>query len=368
LSACPTLALFLIAEYLKCVKADGVKKRFSYIDALRGYAVLGVLLVHVGQYTEFAAGLPAAGARGVQLFFVVSAMTLLMSWHKRNDSVVGFFTRRAFRILPMFWLAIPLYFVAGDNINQAIGAAFLLQATRPDWIFGLVPGGWSVCAEVGFYCLFPLLAGIITSLPRAFYFVFVSVVVSKLWRSVGVEAMAGIFPSASNLGTFMALTLPTQLPIFAAGMASYFLARRFANLPRLALESILLAATIGVGWYAAHRSEDYAAFGGLFAIGVTCMANGAGRYLLNPIIEHIGRCSFSIYLLHFKCAAWIAPLFKGMTPTAEFATLFFGTAVVTTALSSFTYYGIERPMIRFGNRLLGPDDEEPSTAQIIRIR
>ena len=27
------------------MKADGAKKRFSYIDALRGYAVLGVVLV-----------------------------------------------------------------------------------------------------------------------------------------------------------------------------------------------------------------------------------------------------------------------------------------------------------------------------------
>jgi peptidoglycan/LPS O-acetylase OafA/YrhL len=364
----PALAQFLIAEYFKCVKTDGVKGRFSYIDALRGYAVLGVVLVHVGQYTDFATGLAAAGARGVQLFFVVSAMTLLKSWHKRNNSVIGFFIRRAFRILPMFWLAIPLYFVAGDNVNQAIGAAFLLQATRPDWIFGLVPGGWSVCAEVGFYCLFPLLAGLITSLPRAFYFVAISVVISKLWRSVGLEAMTGIFPNASNLGTFMALTLPTQLPIFAAGMTSYFVANRFANLPRFVLEGILLAAVICVGWYAGHRSEDYAVFGGLFAIGVACMANGAGRYLLNPIIEHIGRCSFSIYLLHFKCAAWIAPLVKGMTPTAEFATLFFGALVVTVALSSLTYYGIERPMIRFGNRLLKPDGDEPSTAQMIRSR
>jgi peptidoglycan/LPS O-acetylase OafA/YrhL len=350
------------------VKADGVKTRFSYIDALRGYAVLGVVLVHVGQCTEFAGGVAAAGARGVQLFFVVSATTLLMSWRERNDGIAAFFTRRVFRIVPMFWLAIPLYFVAGDNINQAVGAAFFLQATRPDWIFGLVPGGWSVCAEVGFYCLFPLLAAVITSLPRALYFVAASVVVSKLWRSVGLEAMTEIFPNASNLGTFMALTLPTQLPIFAAGMASYFVASRFAKLQRLALEGILLAAIVGVGWYAAHRSEDYAAFGGLFAISVACLANGAGRYLLNPVIEHIGRCSFSIYLLHFKCMVWVLPLVRGMTPIPEFATLFFGTAAVTAALSSLTYYAIERPMIRLGNRLLRRDAEAQSATQMIRTR
>ena len=351
------------------MKANGAKKRFSYIDALRGYAVLGVVLVHASQYTEFETGLPAAGARGVQLFFVVSAITLLMSWRERNDGVAAFFARRAFRIVPMFWLAIPLYFVAGSDISQAIGAAFFLQATRPDWIFGLVPGGWSVCAEVGFYCLFPPLAVLLTSLPRALYFVAISVIISKLWRSIGLEAMTWIFPNASDLGSFMAFTLPTQLPIFAAGMASYFVASRFANLPSLVLEGILLAVIFAVGWYAVYRSEDYAAFGGLFAIGVACMANGAGRrYLLNPVIEHVGRCSFSIYLLHFKCAAWIAPLVKGMVPSAEFAVLFSATVVATAGLASLTYYAIERPMIRFGNRLLRPENNEATSIQVIRTR
>jgi peptidoglycan/LPS O-acetylase OafA/YrhL len=362
------LRYFRSRNILSPVNADGAKNRFSYIDALRGYAVLGVVLVHVSQYTEFAGGVAAAGARGVQLFFVVSAVTLLMSWRNRDDGATAFFVRRAFRILPMFWLAIPIYFAAGDNISQAIGAAFFLQAIRPDWIFGLVPGGWSVCAEVGFYCLFPLLAAWITSLPRAFYFVVASVIISKLWRSVGLETMTGFFPNASNLGTFMALTLPTQLPIFAAGMASYFVAGRFANLQRRTLEGILLVAICGIGWYAIHRSEDYAAFGGLFALIVSCMANGAGRYLLNPAIEHIGRCSFSIYLLHFKCIAWVFPVVKELPSGFEFVALIFGVAAVTTALSSLTYYGIERPMIRFGYRLLRRNPAAPPAAQMIRIR
>jgi peptidoglycan/LPS O-acetylase OafA/YrhL len=57
-------------------------KRFAYIDALRGYAILGVLLVHTGQYSGFDSQ-AAFGARGVQLFFVASALTLMFSWHER---------------------------------------------------------------------------------------------------------------------------------------------------------------------------------------------------------------------------------------------------------------------------------------------
>ena len=53
---------------------------YKYIDALRGWAILGVIIVHSSQNFELPSilsRLSAAGARGVQLFFVVSALTLL---------------------------------------------------------------------------------------------------------------------------------------------------------------------------------------------------------------------------------------------------------------------------------------------------
>ncbi len=55
-------------------------KKLDYIDALRGLAVLGVVIVHVNLYGRSNANHPlldkvaAEGARGVQLFFMASAM------------------------------------------------------------------------------------------------------------------------------------------------------------------------------------------------------------------------------------------------------------------------------------------------------
>jgi exopolysaccharide production protein ExoZ len=87
--------------------------RLGYIDALRGYAILGVIVVHVAQCVprlEWPLSLVASqGARGVQLFFVVSGLTLMLSWHARNDGIAAFYVRRVFRIVPMFWLAIALF-------------------------------------------------------------------------------------------------------------------------------------------------------------------------------------------------------------------------------------------------------------------
>src|ERR1700752_4153429 len=145
-------------------------KRFDYIDALRGYAILMVIAVHSSQaYAELPNSLAkilAQGARGVQLFFVTSALTLSMSWVARNESAADFYTRRIFRIVPMFWIAIvfflllngtgpSMYAPDGIGFRHVAMTALLAHGLWPDTITSVVPGGWSVADEVIFYALFP---------------------------------------------------------------------------------------------------------------------------------------------------------------------------------------------------------------------
>jgi len=65
-------------------KEDKHPRHFGYIDALRGIAILGVMAVHCSQcipeHPGVFRGVINEGARGVQLFFVASALTLTMSW------------------------------------------------------------------------------------------------------------------------------------------------------------------------------------------------------------------------------------------------------------------------------------------------
>jgi peptidoglycan/LPS O-acetylase OafA/YrhL len=293
----------------------------------------------------------------------------MMSWHERSDGTGPFFVRRAFRILPMFWLSIPIYLNTTYDPYQIIGTAFFFQGIRPEWIFSpIVPGGWSVCAEVAFYCVFPLIVAYITSLSRALWLIAASLIVSKLWRTVGLNALPAIFPNATpdDLWGFVHFTFPAQLPVFAAGIAGYFLLPRFSKLPRRTLEIILITTFAGMGWFAVYKQENVAAFAALFAIITACIANGAGTYLINAIIGYIGRCSFSIYLLQWKGMGLAIPLMEASPPAAQFAVMFVGSIVFTTALATVTYFAVERPMIRLGNRLLRL--ALPPDAQMIRIR
>src|SRR6266545_836414 len=86
------------------------------IDGLRGIAVLMVLAVHTSQRVGNV-GLDAfqfpiigefvnAGARGVELFFLLSAFTLFRSskakYSQETNPRRNFYIRRAFRILPLW--------------------------------------------------------------------------------------------------------------------------------------------------------------------------------------------------------------------------------------------------------------------------
>jgi peptidoglycan/LPS O-acetylase OafA/YrhL len=63
-------------------------KKLPYIDALRGVAILGVILWHctsfgTNGYPDLFTKVIAEGARGVQLFYVLSAVTLCLSFQRR---------------------------------------------------------------------------------------------------------------------------------------------------------------------------------------------------------------------------------------------------------------------------------------------
>jgi peptidoglycan/LPS O-acetylase OafA/YrhL len=91
-----------------------------------------------------------------------------------------------------------------------------------------------------------------------------------------------------------------------------------------------------------------------FGIVALCFANGAGRYLINNVITQIGRFSFSIYLLHWLAIGRVLSLTSAIQIGAgtRFFFLFCGTTALTTALAAITYFAIELPMIRLGNRLI----------------
>lgn len=162
------------------VYVTGNLEHFSFIDALRGLAFLLVIACHTADLAGVHEGtllgaIITLGRAGVQLFYVISAFTLIHSIHSRRRSearpTLNFFIRRFFRIAPLFWTMIFFYswFDArryfllqawapgGIHWQHVLMTIFMVHAWYPTTINSVVPGGWSVGVEMSFYLLVPFL-------------------------------------------------------------------------------------------------------------------------------------------------------------------------------------------------------------------
>ena len=144
--------------------------RHPGLDLLRAIAISWVLLFH-GITEGLGAALPGVarlGWMGVDLFFVLSGFLIGSQLLKdyaagRTPALGAFYLRRAFRILPVFWVITALYFLS-PALRESRGI-------QPCWQFltftenFLIDVGrnrtfshaWSLCVEEHFYLLFPLL-------------------------------------------------------------------------------------------------------------------------------------------------------------------------------------------------------------------
>ncbi len=162
-------------------------QHFAFVDSLRGFAILGVIMVHCCLNSENIHwrlhDIGMAGMYGVQLFFVVSAFTLFWSLHSRSGSdqkpLHAFYVRRFFRIAPLFWLAAIFYTAqhwasltthGPTTVSPAtfIATLFFVHGWNPVSVNTVVPGGWSIGAEFMFYLCIPVLFRYIRSLTGAY--------------------------------------------------------------------------------------------------------------------------------------------------------------------------------------------------------
>ncbi len=376
---------------------------YQYIDALRGWAILGVVTVHVSQQFPGLASVVRQfandGARGVQLFFVVSALTLTMSWRKRPDGILPFYTRRLFRIAPMFWLAI-LFYLALDGFAprplapEGIGwwqvalTTLFLHGWHPLSINSVVPGGWSIAVEMTFYLVFPFLVLMCRSNP----IILTALILSLLFNEIASNLVSPtVLRAVANGPQWLAdlykfLWFWNQLPIFLIGIGVYFLIEDYKSHVSVYFANTgayLSVATLAILPFITlpFNLPGHFRYGLCFGLLAFCLACGAQTFITNKIICYIGKVSFSCYLWHFAILDIFSDHLRklGINPfglrddsNGLLAFLWFLIIVIlaSAALSSLTYRYVEEPMIKFGSKLarrLGraaplPVDKSPAKA------
>ena len=370
------------------------------IDALRGVAVLMVLELHlvsnVMPWADLAStvlggvaySLLHYGWVGVEIFFVMSAylLTSILLRHREEDDLFrSFYLRRAFRILPLYWLLLLVgslsrawwTFIDGDP------QAWLWRDQYPliyyilflqNWITGwngahvahFYSVTWSLAVEEHFYLLLPLLVTRLTA--RRLCGVAVFFVIAGPFIRAGLTIAPG--PFAAYAWTI------AQLDAFSWGVllayAQHFrpellkqISSKF-NMGMLAV-NLLIVAIIAAPDIDEHKDAALSVTLGAL-VGVCALAAAISptsvpaRHpsALTMFLAWCGRRCFSLYLLHKPVigAVALAAPFKD-TATDGAASLILIAIPATFLVCAFTYRFIEEPFMALADRV-APYSQRPA--------
>ncbi|MCP3986784.1 MAG: acyltransferase [bacterium] len=341
------------------------RKRSSYglhlpaLDGARGVAALIVVASHSGAFS-----MKGQGGMGVLWFFLLSGFVLSLPYVERpgallNTAELGrFFRNRVLRIVPIYLVAVALL-----STGPGRGLEWFL------WNASFIKGWnhlWSVAEEVRFYLLFPLVMGVLATIPgrvariavtfalliaaflarqlhlidmmvgetREFYFWFFlgGVLVGQLSHEPRIRSWvrsrpAGVLFTSSSLliGAFLVLSSNAMVRDFwrplIPGLRSGFSLN---------------------GW---AQPELWLVLFSLLTIDIVLRPKGlVGRILGSRIVRLAGLLSYSTYLFHLPVVLMLAPRI------VDREALFAATLVISYAIAWLAYILVERPALGFKSK------------------
>lgn len=378
---------------LQCNMNDSLtdSSRIECLDGLRATAALWVLVGHCLLLTGW--HLPVLGdpALGVDLFIMLSGFLMVFHYQLRQDKEpwqrpetwLKFWTRRYFRIAPLFYVMMFFALALGPYLyeSRTVIDAFLGRvpqaperfldsslkniAAHLTFLFGLSPNlayrtplpDWSLGLEMQFYAVFPALMLLV----RRFDWVWSAIVVAALGAFVVMilNAISVHFPMPS--------LLPLKIQVFLCGMllAGVLGQRQPRPLLHLALAMALAAIPFGDGYGLSKFVIREALVLGFFALVLYRMLPGTAGAMARTIaialgggvFRVLGELSYSIYLIHLLVLQPVAALViahygDGLAAPLRFAIVLAIVLPVVCVLSFVTYRVIEMPGQQLGRTVL----------------
>ena len=338
---------------------SGIQANTARIPSLDGARAVSILLVVYWHLETFGAA-PMVdhlwrfqpGNLGVRIFFVISGFiitTLLIEEHQKNSSIslVQFYIRRCFRILPAYWLflaavGVAIPFAKADASYADVGKA-LVYLTNYQTTQLTVGHTWSLAVEEQFYLLWPVAIALV-SWRSAKVFAVATLIISPLAR---VANDLGWWPGNPNYAFEMvcdALASGCLLAIFRENLWARVTYRRligshtFLVIPAaaLGLQALNLPLTL---WHAVGITILNTAIALTLDWLMRMPDSPLGRILNSRPMIMIGMLSYSIYLWQ---QFWLGPVW-------EMAWYFRLILIALCAVTS--YWLVESPLRRLGGRL-----------------
>ena len=328
----------------------------SYFPELDGLRTLSLLLV-IGFHIRTT--LPIKhyfdGVLGVNVFFVISGFlitTLLLRERRAKGSISirSFYTRRAFRIIPMYAFTLLLYLGIGNLPSQQVLKEKIIRALPYDLTLRneYIPANlevafthsWSLSVEEKFYVVWPLLLLLLIRRSR-YQWAIVPLTFAPLLVSCSGHLSVGYFSIMLGCSVSLFLEALTQ------GRAS--IRDRICKVPTLVWFVIWAAGyllSLDGSWRFASAVTTALLLPKLL-VDDTWLSRALGA----RILQWVGKRTYSMYLLHAFCLSIVEDHLIRPDSNFRYCEVLGITFVLCLAVASVTYSLIEVPLIRLGRRI-----------------
>jgi peptidoglycan/LPS O-acetylase OafA/YrhL len=372
--------------------------RNTWIDVVRGLAIFGVVAVHSAQaahtishirvesvFTQIA----ELGVYGVEVFFFISGW-LLSSIYERDTSRTlrsyGYWPKRIARIYPL-WVLFLIIAILWDLVpwnGHVFGwdlrwfaqvhpgipgylVAVVMMLTFTPWMSGtlwnnVIPGGWSIQAEIASYTFFPFLRRVRLEIVIAVLLV-INVVTMVLERA----HLAPGSPANWALNAWVRLDFYSTIFYFLVGVLAARLLRGAPDLATIRARLLAIparAAIIGIAyvttvlyvplWFGNNPTGI-----GLVAASLVVAALIERTRLIRWFFLVVGKYSYFIYFFHVLGVTILVQAWTKFvrTPTGifrnesvDFVLIFVLAWVVSIPLGWLSFRFIESPFMRLASR------------------
>lgn len=361
-----------------------VRHKNSYISALdgiRGIAVLIVILSHSSNagfistpYLDFS----GFGQYGVMLFFFLSAFLLSRPYFNSDNQIINakdgiiyintselfsYSLRRLLRIMPLYYtvLLFDFYFINFYFKNQNDYTLLMdhLLFQKGISVF------WSIPVEMTFYLVLPIVVFLLITLSKTVNRLYFLTFILILWSLLML-----LFDLSNSFLQTMGIHF--YVPLFIFGIFTSLLyakstefSKEFSKKVKFFLECIAILCIFIIIIRIPHiwfnfRGQDFnyiksvgipidffrtniVLLGIVTSVFTYCFLNGLGyikKFLSFGLLRHIGKISFSMYLIHPPVIFFVLNLED--IPYALKAILVF---IITFVIANITFVVIEKPFL-----------------------
>lgn len=322
---------------------------FPALDGLRAICIAMVVINHMHEPFP----LPIAGSLGVDIFFVLSGFlitTLLLREREKYGVVTlkGFYTRRAFRIFPLYFCVLLLYVPAIKLTHDPArwhelkaGLPYLLsfnQEFRPAAAGNIFGHSWSLGFEEKFYFVWPLLVLLLYP--------------ARKWR-LAVVLLVGIILMAlpGQFGrSYGGLFLGALLAVLIDRSTRSRLQEWFAAIPTWA--ALCLVAITYYLFVSLHVVPQliFTAAVAIFVGTLVLRQSTVRTVLAHPAMVLVGKRSYAMYLIHVLVLNALETVLRRRN-LALWWLVWIGTLIGSFLVATLLYYVVERPSIERGRAI-----------------